>query len=695
VVRPRLVCLALALVTLLVYLPVRRHGFILYDDPDYVTENRMVQAGLTSGGIKWAFTTWHANNWHPLTWLSHMLDCELFDADAGAHHLVSAGFHAANAALLLLILFRLTGALWPSAVVAALFAWHPLRVESVAWASERKDVLSALFFLLTLWAYTSYARRREPAAAAKPEIRNSKSGQRSVAASPSLVAGDHFVVGHRSCVMAYLLSLSFFACGLLSKPMLVTTPFVLLLLDFWPLGRFSRAVRQNERPGGPTNSRSSWGVLWLEKVPFLVLSAASCVITYLAQRSEAVVGLAPYAVSSRLANAVVSYAHYLLKTFWPWHLSVVYPLVRQLPPLSVVASALLLAGLSWLAWRMRRRRPHLIVGWLWFLGMLVPVIGLVQVGGQAMADRYTYLPQIGLFVALVFEAGIWAARSPQNWPVVGAVTGICLAACLVLTTMQLKFWQDSVTLFSHAVEVTKDNAIARVNLGVALEQEGQRQEALAQYQAAAGIDPNLAQAQNNLAALLDSLGRPTEALEHYQAALRLKPNAPLAQDNFGTLLVKLGKFDEGMSHYAKAAELDASDPRPHYLMAKALWRQGRSRAALIQFQEALRLDEKDVQALVYLARLLASDPDASVRDGTRALSLAQKANELTGGNEWLVLDTLGMAYAETGQFEQAQNTARKALDACQASNNKEACSALEEHLRLYESGRPCRGLFVF
>ena len=369
--RARFLCLVLALGTLLLFLPLARHGFLLYDDPEYLTENPPVEAGLSSEGLNWAFTTFHASNWHPLTWLSHMLDFQLFGPEAGAHHLVSVLLHAAAAVLLLRVLLRTTQAPWPSFIVAALFAWHPLRLESVAWAAERKDVLSALFWMLTLWAYSHYAAH----ATGTP-------GPTRCSGSPADLKSAASAA--RPGSLYYLLALLFFTLGLMSKPMLVTLPFALLLLDLWPL---NRAGARTAGQGMP------WVKLVPEKAPFFLLSGASCVVTFLAQRADAVVSLRPYPLSLRLGNTVLSYGRYLLKTVWPVDLAVFYPLPHQLLDwLHVAAAALFLVATSWLAWSSRRTRPHLLVGWLWYLGTLVPVIGLVQVGGQAMADRYTYIP---------------------------------------------------------------------------------------------------------------------------------------------------------------------------------------------------------------------------------------------------------------------------------------------------------------
>ena len=345
--RPRMVCLLLALITLLVYLPVRHFEFVAFDDGLYVAENPMVQAGLTWAGVKGAFTTWYANLWHPVTCLSHMLDCQLFGLDAGKHHLVNALFHAANAVLLFLLLLRLTGKLWSAALIAALFAWHPLRVESVAWVAERKDVLSGFFGLLALLAYARYARKKDQVGSAPVE---------------------------------YGAALLCFTLGAMAKAMLVTLPFVFLLLDYWPLQRM---------PDLKFEVRRMWRLI-AEKWPFFAVAAAVCVMTYRAQHAgNAVASLQWYPFGFRLGNAVVSYANYLIKTIWPANLAALYPVPKEICWGQVAGAAIGLGAISWLVWRARRRHPYLLTGWLWFLGMLVPVIGLVQVGSQAYADRFT------------------------------------------------------------------------------------------------------------------------------------------------------------------------------------------------------------------------------------------------------------------------------------------------------------------
>ena len=665
--RPRLIGLLLALVTLVAYLPVVRDSFSNFDDGNYVTNNRTVQNGLTWAGIQWAFTTWDASNWHPLTWLSHMLDCELFGLNAGAQHYVDVLFHTANAVLLLLLLFRLTSALWPSAFVAALFAWHPLHIESVAWISERKDVLSMFFALLTLLAYTRYVQNSE-SRSQKLETEGNR--------LPTSVLG-------LPASGFYWLALSFFALGLMAKPMLVTLPFVMLLLDYWPLRRIpnfefriSNALR-----------------LIFEKWPFFLLAAASCVVTFLAQRNGGMVTpLQQFPLDLRLGNALLSYALYLGKAVWPAKLAVVYPLQSQLPWAGVAAVTVFLMAITWLAWRTRQRCPYLLVGWLWFLGTLVPVIGLVQVGGQVLADHYTYVPLIGIFIAIAFGIKDLIARFQIGVVPTTAAAGLVLASCLVLTERQLSYWRNDETLFSHAIAITNNNGGAHNNLAVALEQQGRYAEALAEYRVAESLDSGSYKIHYNLGNLFNKMGEFDEALAQYREALELNPKAPPAHDNLGMLLVKLGRFDEAMSQYEQAARLDPDDPRPYYLMGKVLLKQGRDAEALDKFREALQLGPDDFQILAYTAYVLAADKNPEVRDGKTALELAAKANALTGGAQPGVLDALSMACAETGRFKNAQQIEQRAIRLAQAAGLE--TNDMNLRLELYKSGRPYRETFT-
>jgi tetratricopeptide (TPR) repeat protein len=498
----------LLLAALLPYLRVAGNGFV-FDDFGYVLENERVRAGLTVENVRWAFTAFEMANWHPLTWLSHLADVSLFDIDAGRHHLVSLALHAVNTLLLCLALLRLTGARWRSFTVAALFAVHPLHVESVAWIAERKDLLSALFFLLALVAYDGYARR------------------------PSLPR--------------YLGLCGWFCLALLAKPMVVTLPFVLLLLDSWPLGR------------GGVGGRS-FAALLLEKVPLFALSAASAVVTVLAQRQgEAIGTLQSYSAVVRLENAAVSYARYLGKTLWPSPLSAFYRHPGgAIPAVQVGGALLLLLAATALALALARRRGYVPVGWLWFGGMLVPVIGILQVGSQAMADRYTYLPLVGVFLLLAWGGADLAARLRFPRGGLALAVAAALAALMAISWRQVGYWRDDIALFGHAVAVDPDNGLARNNLGHALNKRWRFREAEEQFREALRVYPDFYDALNNLGLVLSNLGRPREAIPVLQHAIRVKPRAAEAYVTLG--LVFVGQRDRGAALGAYQA-LRAVDPK--------------------------------------------------------------------------------------------------------------------------------------
>ena len=663
--------LLLALVTLLVYLPASRDGFVNYDDQDYVTENSVVQKGLTWTGIKWAFTTGHASNWHPLTWLSHMADCELFGLNPGAHHLVNVLFHTVNAVLLLLLLFRMTGALWPAAFVAALFAWHPLHVESVAWISERKDVLSTFFALLTLLAYARYAQH---VTSDMCQVTRTNSASSPVTRHPSRF---------------YWLALLFFALGLMSKPMLVTLPFVMLLLDYWPLHRLS---------SGTGRPATALHLAW-EKWPFFLLTIVSCVVTFLvqSQRSgDAVASLELVPLHYRFCNALVSYGLYLLKMVWPVGLAVFYPLPGHLTwiLMAAITSAVILVIISSFVWQAGRAHAYLPVGWLWFLGTLVPVIGLVQVGGAALADRYTYIPSIGVFIAVTFGLCDLADRFQFPKKAIATTAVLILATSLILTENQLRYWHDSETLFAHALAVTKNNHVAHVNLGVALEQKGKLNEALAEYRAAEQLAPELYHIHNNLGNLLDNLGHPNEALIEYRWAVLLNPSLPSLHNGEGMILAELGRFDEGLCQFKEASRLDPTYPWAHLEIGKLRLKQGRDAEAIDELRAALRIDPDNFQILAYTAHVLAADENPQIRDGRTALVLAIKAKLLTGETQPYVLDALGMACAETGDFTNAQEVTQRAIDLATAAKMKKL-EPLQQRLELYKNHQPWRESFLF
>jgi tetratricopeptide (TPR) repeat protein len=481
-----------------------------------------------------------------------------------------------------------------------------------------------------------------------------------------------------------------FALGLMSKPMLVTLPFAMLLLDYWPLRRSSES--KNTSSLATLNFQLS---TVLGKWPFFLLAAASGVVTFLAQRhGEAVVSLAKVSLRHRLENAPVAVVRYLLKTIWPADLAVIYPMPDRISAITAAVAVGVLIFISVAVWRVRRHSPYWLVGWLWFLGTLVPVIGLVQVGGAALADRYTYIPSIGLFMAAAFgfRDGAERFQFPQSAVVSAAV--LILGGCIFATEHQLRFWRDSETLFRHALAVTGNNDIARVNLGVALEQQGQLDGALAEYRAAAKLAPGRYQIHNDLGNLLDKTGQPEAALAEYREAVRLKPELPSLHDGLGSALVELGRFSEAMNEFTNAARLDPAYPWPHFEMGKALLKQGRDAGAMDQFREALRLGPDDFQILAYTAHVLAADERPQIRDGKTALVLATKANVLTGGTQPFVLDALGMACAEIGDFTTAQTCAQNALALASAAKMKNL-EPLQQRLELYKNRQPWRESFLF
>ena len=502
------ICFMLAVVTFVLYWPTVHHNFINFDDPDYIVTNSHVNSGLNWPNVAWAFTSVHADFWIPLTWISHMVDCQCFGLNAGAHHLVNVAFHIANSLLLFLWLNQSTGARWRSAFVAALFAWHPLRIESVAWAAERKDVLSAFFWLLALMAYTRYVGASE--------------SQRPKAKS------------------FYALALVMFACGLMSKPMVVTLPFVLLLLDYWPLRRF-------EAEG----SRFKVQKLIWEKVPFFALALASCMMMLITPRSG-LWSTASLPFSARVANTLISYVRYLAKSFWPTDLALIYPYPHSWPMTSVAAAAVLLLAVSVFCFWWARRFPYLPVGWFWFLGVLVPVIGLTQAGVQAMADRFTYLPSIGGLIVVAWGANDLLRLTEHSQRMAVLLGTTALGCCVVATSLQLRYWQNSVTLFTRTIAVTKDNYLAYNCLGNTLEKFGRKAEAQALYTESVRVEPDFALGQFNLGMILLGENRPGEASNYLARAVQLTPQDAMMQYDFGVFLLQQGKPEEASIHFKAA-----------------------------------------------------------------------------------------------------------------------------------------------
>ena len=639
--RPRLIALLLALATLLVYLPAGTHPFVNYDDDDYITNNPPVKQGLTWAGLRWALTTWHASNWHPVTWLSHMADCSLFGLNAGAHHFVSVLLHAANAALLFLLLFRLTAALWPCAFIAALFAWHPLHVESVAWVAERKDVLSTFFALLSLLSYTRYAKE--------------------------------------SCRRSFWFAVLFLALGLMAKPMLVTLPFILLLLDHWPLRR--------------TGSESPAALL-REKTPFFLLAAAACVVTFLAQHQGAAVAtLEKVSLAYRLENLPVAYAGYLSKIFWPANLSVLYPLPKTISGLSIAAALAVLILISAGAWRARKGSPYGIIGWLWFLGMLVPVIGLVQVGDQALADRYTYFSATGIFLAVTFGAVALARRFYVPGALLTVVAAGLLAACLALTAHQLRYWRNAETLFRHAIAVTGENETAQLNLGAALESKGDWKDALIHYREALRLNTKSYEAFSNIGKILYEQGQPAAALEYCVQAVQINPGRAALHNNLALVLAELGRFDEAIQECSLAIQLDPRYASPRFQMGKLLLKKGLGTDSIANLKEALTIEPDNYPMLVYVARVLASDENPQVRNGAEAVALAVRIQRLSPQPQPVALDTMAMAYAEVGNFKLARQLQQQAVNLTEAAGQNEDAAALRNRLEHYSQGQPWRESF--
>jgi Flp pilus assembly protein TadD len=571
-----LIAVLLALVTIALYWPATSHDFVNYDDNFYVTSNVHVQNGLTLESLKWAFFNPVAANWHPLTLLSHMLDCQLFGLKPWGHHLTSVLLHAVNTVLVFLFLRRLTDAIWRSLLVAAVFGLHPLHVESVAWVAERKDVLSTCFSLLALIFYARY-------------VRCVTSGTCQVT-GPKVIPAS--VLSRVTChpSLFYGLALFFFALGLMSKPMLVTWPFVMLLLDYWPLERF--------KPG------CAWRLVG-EKIPFFALAAVASVVTFVVQQHGGALGEGenlPF--GARSGNALISYCRYLAKMFWPTDLAIFYPHPGYWPLERVFFAGGLIVGISVLLYVKRRRYPFLLMGWLWFCGTLVPVIGLVQVGEQAMADRYTYIPSLGMLIVVIWGA-YELTRSWRYQELALSVAGCAvIVLCLGLTRQQLGHWKDSESLFRHALEVTENNYLAHNDLGTALDRKGQTDEAISQFRTAIRLTPDYAEAHNNLGIALVEKGQTDEAISQFQEAIRLKPDDAEAHSNLGNALVEKGQTDEAISQYQEAIRLKPDDAEAHNNLGSALVKKGQTDEAINQYQEAIRLKPDCAEARNNLAHAL-------------------------------------------------------------------------------------------
>jgi tetratricopeptide (TPR) repeat protein len=733
------VCLALAAITFAVFGQTAGFGFVNYDDGFYVYHNAKVAGGLSMKGLAWVFTHADGNLYHPLTMLSLMGDYQLHELDAGGYHFTNVLLHTASAILLFLILRQMTGALWRSAFVAAVFAIHPLRVESVAWVAERKDVLSAFFFMLTLGAYARYVRKPDSLA-------------------------------------RYLMVAAAFVLALLSKPTVVTLPFVLLLLDYWPLNRF-------EQP------RKLSGLI-LEKIPLLALAAGACAMTVLAAGKE-VAAYVNVSLPSRIGNALVSYAVYLRQMVWPGGLAAFYPRPEQGYPVWTVAlSLLLLAAITGVVLVFGRKRGWLLTGWFWYLGMLTPMIGIVQAGAFAHADRMTYLPQIGIYVALTWLAAEWVAKRHVGRMAVGGLMTAVLGVLIICAWKQTGYWQDSETLWTHTLACTTGNSMAHYNLGSAFLQAGRLDEAITHYQSTLQIKPDHAEARNNLGSVFFQQGRMDEAISQYQKALQIKPDyefahynlavalrqkgrvkeaiaqfqsvlqinpdnadahynlaSALRQEgkvdeakvhyqralqirpgfaeglynlgnalrqkgkvdeaiaqyqealqmnpdyaaahiNLGSALFQAGRLDEAISHLQKALQINPGSAQAHNNLGNAFLQKGNVTEAIAHFQQAIQLEPNDPWVKNNLAWILATCSEASLRDGNKAVELATQADELAGGKNPIILHTLAAAFAEAGRFSEAVATAQRALHQTKAQSNPKLAGQLQSELKLYQAGSP-------
>jgi len=614
------VCIFLAAIVWVVFGQTLRYEFVSFDDDLYVYDNPVVQKGLTWEGFRWALTYGSIGHWHPLTWLSHMLDCQLYGLQAGGHHLTNILLHTATVVLLFLVLRRMTGFLWRSAFVAAVFAIHPLRVESVAWVAERKDVLSAFFFMLTLTAYVRYARC----------VTGDKWQVTRTAASDS-APGPSCVTCHPS--LFYCLVLLFFALGLLSKNMLVTMPFVLLLLDYWPLNRLSNFTPQ---------------VLLrrvAEKIPLFILMAGSCVATALVPEKLTADKL-PFGL--RMENAVVSYVTYLWQMIYPSGLACLYPNPTNNLPLWQVAGALgLLLVISGTAWAFRRTHPWLVVGWFWYVGMMIPVIGLVQISYYAHADRYTYLPQIGLYLLLTWAAADLCAGWRHRREVLGGGATVILVALIFCARTQTSYWRNGERLWTHTLACTSGNYTAHNNLGDALFQRGRVDEAIVQYQTALQIEPDYSFACYNLGNALLKKGRVDEAIAQYQTALQIKPDYAEAHDNLGNVLLQKGKVDEAITQYRTALQIKPDNAKAHNNFGNALLRKGRVDEAITHYQAALQIKSDYAEAHNNLGNALLQKGSVG-----EAIAQFQKALAIKPGYPE-AQNNLGTALLQNGKADEA------------------------------------------
>ena len=691
-----IICLLLVVIILAAYWQLPTHDFLNLDDSGYITQNTHVKEGITRENIIWAFSFINFAYWHPLTWLSHMVDFQLFGMNPSMHHLMNLLLHIANSLLLFFVLTRMTGSLWKSAFIAAVFAIHPLNVESVAWASERKNVLSTFFWMLTMLFYVRYTER--------------------------------------TGFYRYLVTISVFTLGLLAKPMLVTLPFVFLLLDYWPLNRFTLF-----QPNGKghefrqsIDSGSRWSPvlsLFLEKVPFLCLSAVCIYLSSLSvQRFGVVVSTATVPMKLRIANAFISYVGYIKKMVWPYNLAVYYPYPKAVPMWAILGAGLLLICVTFLTLRWIKAKPYFAVGWLWYIGTLIPAIGLVQVGlWPSTADRFAYVPFIGLFIIIAWGVPDFMGRWRYKKMAIASIAIALILNFTAATHLQNRYWANTITLFKHALDVTKDNDVAHQKLGEALASQGKTVEAVRHYSEALIINPNLAAAHINLGVALRAEGKLDKAIEHFSKVLHLNPDSAEAHYEIGLTLEKQDSFDLAVRHYSEALRKKPNSAKIHNNLGIVLARQKKIKEAIVHFYEALRIDpnyaganfnlgiifagQKNIkqaihcykralhldpnmtQALYNLSWILATCEDERYRNGEEAVKLATQLCKINKFRQPLPLDALAAAYAETKQFDAAALIAQKGLERAEQQGPKELALVLKKRLELYKKEQPYRQNF--
>ena len=682
------ICIALVALTWIVFGQTLGHQFVNFDDGAYVRRNHEVTHGISVHGIKWAFSHPVAANWHPLSILSHMLDCQIYGVVPGAHHFTNVLLHAIATVLLFLVFWGMTRGLWQSAFIAAVFAVHPLHVESVAWIAERKDVLSAVFFLLTIAAYVFYARRHS--------------------------------------FLRYLLMSILFACGLMAKPMLVTLPFVLLLLDYWPLRRFDHVSTAGPASAIRDVPKRSWKWLVLEKIPLFALSAAASTAAIVTQE-RSINLIRQMSLASRIGNAFVSLLVYLWQTVWPRNLAAFYPYPENgLPTWEIILAVSVFAAITTAAFVLRNDKPYLLIGWLWFVGMLIPVIGIVQVGIQAHADRYNYLPQIGLSLIAAWTITDISSGWRHQRVILIAVSLIAVASLAWSARIQISYWRDSQSLWEHAIAVTPDNetehehlsdayldkdriedAISQAReavkllpdnadahgvLGAALGRTAQLEEALSELQTALQLNPKLARAHYNLGNVFLKRGQIDDAIANYDDELRLYPNFVEGHNNLASALFRKGQPNDAFEHLRIALDLNPKDPEALNNLGIALSQTGDMREAIAQWNKTLEVQPDNLEAQCNLAWIFATFPEASMRNGVRAVELAERAIKLSDGKNARIWRLAAAAYAEAGRFTDAIKAAQNGRALAEAEGNSALVQTLESNIKLFENNSPLRDI---